>query len=388
MKILKLVFNQIHQGTYWRAYNFGKCLANRGHEVTLVATSRKSRWRISEQTHGNFTLVEMPDLFSGSLRSGWDPWNCLRRCLWLSHKSFDLVHAYESRPTVIFPALYAQSKGAKLIMDWADWFGKGGSVEERNSRFIRAIVRPVESFFEERFRTCANASTVICSVLKEKAIRLGVRKETMLLLPNGTSPEQWHYQEVNEARDALEVPLNNFTIGYVGTIFPQDAAFMAQAFDIVASQIPEARLLLVGYNKTNFKEISRFPERIYSTGYLLKQEEVYAHLAACNVLWLPLQDSNANRGRLPYKLMDYMVVGRPVIATSVGDVVTILQEESFGLLSPVDPTIFAAKTLEISQDQELQNRFGLSARSAAVGRYRWVNLVDSLENLYRQVLSQ
>src|SRR5688572_7545012 len=181
---LLIVFNQLGQGTYWRAFHFGRTLAKRGHAVTLMATAPKSRLRWRVRSLEGLKLIETADLFTGSLRSGWDPLGAIRRSVWVKSQVFDVVHAFEARPLVLLPALTAQRAGAKLIMDWCDWFGRGGSVEERPNPIIRTLVRPVETYFEERFRVWADGTTVINSFLLQRAIELGVPSESILLIRN------------------------------------------------------------------------------------------------------------------------------------------------------------------------------------------------------------
>ena len=101
-------------------------------------------------------------------------------------RPFDLIHAFENRPVVLGPMLYLQqTRRLPLVIDWCDWFGKGGSVEERPDSLAKTVLRPVETFFEERFRHRADGTTVINSVLRQKAIELGVAADSILLLPNG-----------------------------------------------------------------------------------------------------------------------------------------------------------------------------------------------------------
>jgi hypothetical protein len=79
MRILFITLNIIQQGSYWRAYHFSRQLAVRGHEVTLVATSPQNKIQFTLSQEAGFELVQSPDLFTGMLRSGYAPWNTLRR---------------------------------------------------------------------------------------------------------------------------------------------------------------------------------------------------------------------------------------------------------------------------------------------------------------------
>ena len=153
LRILMIGFTQVGKGTYWRFYHSSQILARRGYDVTMMAMSRHSHLSWHERTENGVRMIETPDLLFGSLRSGWDPWDTLRRVAWVRSRDFDLVHAVEARPVVLFPALVAQRRGAKLVMDWADLLGRGGSVEERPNRLVRAVLRPVETYFEDNFRT-------------------------------------------------------------------------------------------------------------------------------------------------------------------------------------------------------------------------------------------
>jgi glycosyltransferase involved in cell wall biosynthesis len=382
MKILMVVFNQVGRGTYWRAFHRGRFLARRGHLVSLMATSADSRFGIRIRQSEGLTLVETPDLFRGSLRSGWDPWNILNRVNWLRDQDFDLVHVFEGRPTAIYPALYIRNRlQIPLVMDWCDWFGKGGSVEERPNRWMRLLLRPVETYYEEHFRTAADRTTVICSLLRQKALNLGVRPRTILDLPNGSDTERLQPIERSAARLQTKLPSNAFIIGYVGTIFHRDGLLMAEAFNRLLQQAPEALLLIAGYCPLDLRPWVSRPERVIQTGFL-SEADLNAYLAASDIFWLPLSDSNANRGRFPLKLTDYMAVGRPIVATRVGDVQIVLEQNQVGLLSRPEPEDLVAQTLRLFHDPDLRQTLGANARRAAESRFNWAHLAEQLEDLY------
>lgn len=386
MRILMVLFNQVYQGTYWRAYGLARELAARGHKVTMLITSKKNRVRIVKRIEEGIELVETPDLFSGSLRSGWDGWNIIRRIMWLRGRQFDIIHAFESRPTVIFPALFVKRKNIPMVMDWADWFGKGGSVEERSNPVIRFVLRPVETFFENHFRPYAQGTTVICSALYQKALALGVPADTILYLKNGADLINREPTPIAVARAALALPLNIPIIGYVGSIFPKDGQFMVEAFENVLKHYPETRLLVAGYCPFNIRSAASRPENVIQTGFLDNQK-LNLYLSASDLFWLPLRNSNANRGRFPYKLTDYLAIGRPVVATAVGDLPNIFNNQSIGLLSEDSPESLAAQTVHLLENPEQMKEFGLNARRLAETRFSWREITQELEAFYFRLRS-
>lgn len=383
-----LLYNRVGTGTYWRALHFAFSLAERGHSVTLLATSNDLRLRFRVRWENGVQIVESSDLLWGSLRSGWDPWSTLARICWLRGQEYDLVHAFEARPVAIFPALYLQRRrGVKLVLDWCDWFGRGGSVEERPNPLVRTILRPVETFFEEAFRPWADGTTVINTVLRQKAIELGISPQTILLLRNGSDVETLRPHPQAQARKRAGLPAQVPIIGYIGAIFHRDAELMARTFDLIHAANPDVHLLLVGYCNVAVERLVDSPQAVLRTGRV-RYDEIAHYLSACDVCWLPLSDSGANRGRWPLKLNDYMAVGCPVVATAVGDVTAFLEQHPIGLLSRDEPQDMADKVLDLLRDPQRREAMGRQARHLAETAFTWRHLTDQLESFYHKTLEE
>jgi glycosyltransferase involved in cell wall biosynthesis len=385
LRVLIIVLNQVGKGTYQRASYFGRTLARRGHQVTLMAMSPQSRLCLREWDINGMRLVETPDLLPGSLRSGWDVWDVFRRMKWLNGRSFDIVHAVESRPVVLCPALMARRRGAKLVMDWCDWFGRGGSVEERPNWLLRSILRPVETFFEERFRTRADGTLVINPFLRDRAVQLGVRPESIMVIRNGADTSVVPQDDL-KACIAVGLPVSVPLIGYVGGIYPRDAELMALAFNHLQRVVPAARLVLVGYFNRRIEPLLDHPEAIIRTGRVTG-EQVFQYLAACDQCWLPLRNTGANRGRWPGKLNDYMSVGRPVVSTGVGDLADLIPRYQLGIVAREDAEDFAKCALELLVDRDRSVALGRAARRAAEEVFSWEHMTDDLEIFYSRVLN-
>lgn len=386
MRILLLVLNLTGKGTYWRAFYLGRELAERGHAVTLVSTAPHNRLRLHVVERDGLTHVESPDLLGGALRSGWDAWNVLRRISWLAGRRFDVVHGFETRPTVLLPTLYEKHlRRTPVVLDWADWFGRGGSVEERPNPLLRTVLRPVETFFEERFRGIAERTTVISTPLLERAVALGVERATLRLLPNGCNTRRFFPVDRDAARRQVGIGHEGPLIGYCGTIFVRDAELMAAAFDRIHAARPDARLLIVGYFPGDLRRMVAAPDAVIQTGYVA-DVLLNDYLGACDVCWLPFCDSNANRGRWPMKLNDYMAVGRPTVATAVGDVATLLRQEPIGLLAAPEPQSIADQTVRLLDDPAARRAQGRHARQLALTRFSWAALAAETEALYAEIV--
>jgi len=382
-----MVYNVVGKGTYWRALYLARGIAKRGYEITIVATSQESRFRtrVSSDIQSGVRIIEAPDLFRGSLRSGWDLWNSLSRIMQTYKLKVDLVHAFESRPVVILPALFWQRwQKVPLVMDWSDWFGRGGAVEERPKYLLRAFLRPIETWFEEHFRTHADGTTVINSFLRERAINLGVDPNYILILPNGCNVDEIYPLPKSKARQILGWPEDVYVVGYAGAIFPGDAELMIQAFEKLYHMESRARLLVIGYCNIAIEDKTKVPEVVWRTGRV-DYRDLNLYLGACDVCWLPMRDVGANRGRSPLKLNDYMSAGRPVVTTNVGDVAKLVARGSFGLVVNDDPEELAKAVFQLLKEPILCQEMGQRARCLAESEFAWDFIASKLLLFYHEV---
>jgi glycosyltransferase involved in cell wall biosynthesis len=286
---------------------------------------------------------------------------------------------------VIYPALQVKNKGALLVMDWADWFGRGGSVEERQDPILRSTLRYVETYYEEHYRDRAAGTTVINRFLQDRAISLGVRPDSILLLRNGSDTRS---QPVTllEARQQLGIQAAGPLIGFVGGLYPNDANLMAKAFNQVIEEYPSTRLVLIGYFNREIETLLQDPGSVIRTGPLTSQH-VHLYLSACDLCWLPLGDSGANLGRWPYKLNDYMTAGRATVSTNIGDLKEVIPAYQLGVVTQSDPVSFASGTLKLLDAPELALSLGKSARKAAENHFDWKIITRDLEDFYLRILS-
>jgi glycosyltransferase involved in cell wall biosynthesis len=377
MRILLLNHNVAWSGgTFFRAYYFGREFVRRGHEVTLLSISVDRRWSFESETRDGVVVAGSPDLFWGRGRTGWDPWDCFRRILRTRQQQWDLIHAFDSRPAVILPAIATK---APLVLDWADWWGRGGTIEERpTGAIVRMLVGPMETYFEEAFRIRADATTVISSALEKRAVQLGVKPDTILRLPQGCDVEGIVPRERVWSRRQLSFSAPGPVVGYVGVLNRSDAQLLFDTWRLIRERRADARLILIGNPKCDIPNDAS----IIRSGFV-SRDAMTTLMAACDVMILPLKDNIASRGRWPSKLNDYLAAGRPTVATAVGDCRELFANYPIGQATVDEPSALAATVLALLDQPEECRRMGEAARRLAEEQFAWPVLAARLDAHYK-----
>ena len=300
---------------------------------------------------------------------------------------WDIVHAFDHRPNVSVPWTVARAlRKGRCLADWCDWWSRGGIITGRR-RF--RVLDSMEAWLEEGTKRSAEAVTVISSVLRERALSLGIPEERITLLPSGADVESIQVEDRAECRRELGLNQEGLTLGFIGFAV-WDLRILFEAFGRVLKDLPEVKLVWVGKDKDGV-----FPdfEREFALGDSLIRlgevpyERISKVLGAMDVHLLPLADNLANRARWPNKLGDYLASGRPVVTMDVGDSGTFVNRHKVGIASKPDTESFSKGILSLAGDQVLRAQTGNTARVVAETVCPWDHSVQILEHLYHSILA-
>jgi glycosyltransferase involved in cell wall biosynthesis len=394
MRLLLIVHHRKWRAAY-RSRKIAGQLARRGHQVTLMVVADTARWRVRDVVEADgVRVVESPDLTWGRLRSGWDPVCALRRTVWLwrDGQSYDIIHLFETRPATILPGLLTHWRlRTPMVIDWIDWWGRGGSITINRPFWYRVLFAWVETFFEERFRRYADGTTIISKGLRPRAISLGVNPNSILHIRNGADLTLITPRPKQECRQYLGLPADAFIIGYSA----QDTFFdLNPVFHGVRQLIDEGAnvmMLMTGYAPPHVsKMLDHFglTQRVRLLGYL-SWEDYSRFLPSCDAFACPFPPTVYNLGRWPGKFGEYCAAGRPIVFNPYGELADFANEDQApGIPCAFDATEFAAAFRKLHDSAELREELGTKARSLAEANFDWHRLVDRLDCFYAETITR
>ena len=117
--------------------------------------------------------------------------------------------------------------------------------------------------------------------------------------------------------------------------------------------------------------------RVHLLGF---RRNIYDYIAYCDVLLMP----SLHEG-LPYTLLEAMALGVPTIASRVGGLAEVLEDEVTALLvEPRDAAALAAAVRRLKDDPSLGARIGTQAQSVQRAKYSLEAMAASYLAVYRE----
>ena len=168
-------------------------------------------------------------------------------------------------------------------------------------------------------------------------------------------------------------------------------AWPIQVLAALAPRYPGLRLLVVGGGF--FGEEHRLAEMAWAAGLggrvvvcgAVPEADLGPLLTLADVALYPMQDTLVNRAKCSAKLLDLMVLGRPIVTHRVGQQGEYLQHgESGWLVSPGDGAGLAAGAARLLDDPTLAARLGAQAAERVWRHFNWDHLSTAAEAAYQR----
>jgi glycosyltransferase involved in cell wall biosynthesis len=378
-----------------RAFFIGRALVERGHQVTILMPPYNNPPHAGwEWVRDGVGLVNMPMPSWGDSPQArlTVPLAMARRATRLEP---DLVHVFKPLGYAGLSGMYLRLFWPRLplVLDSDDWEGRGGWAD------VNPYPRLWRWFFawqEGWLARHADAVTVASRALQTQMWGFGLPPERVFYLPNG--PDRLFRERRQVSLDEQRRLRRELGVGgaplalYIGHIsYGSEVNLALEALPRVVAAVPDIRVVIVGAGDglPALQEQARragLAERVIFTGWV-DQQQIPAYLAAADLALYPYRDTLVNRAKSPSKITAYMAMGKPIVATAVGENVTYLDGGRAGLLtSPDDARTFAEGMVALLRDPARAAELGRRAERRIWEHYDWSRRVLQVEGAYQVAL--
>ncbi len=211
-----------------------------------------------------------------------------------------------------------------------------------------------------------------------------------LVIPNGVSVSVGPDERI-AARQELGIDDDKVLIAHVGNIRPHKghSNLIKAVAAMKGSGARDFLVVSIGGEKHE-GDLERIRSEAAAAGIedafvaLGRREDALSFVGAADLMANP-----SDHEGLPLAILEAMSLGKPVVATSVGGVPSVIEDRANGLLVPPrEPEALAAGLTELIDDTDLRERLGKQAQEDAVARHGLGPMVKEVERVYEDVLAE
>jgi glycosyltransferase involved in cell wall biosynthesis len=291
--------------------------------------------------------------------------------LWLAARTlrrrYAVIHINNPPDFLVLAAVVPKLRGARVIFDVHDFSWElfsqrfGGRLAAVLERPLRLIERLASGF--------ADHVVTVHEPYRQALIARGVAESKISVVMNSVDEELLPSTPA-EPRSA------GFRVVYHGTVTPHYGVdLLVEAASRLVDDVPDLRLEVYGGGDAvpavrAQAQALGMAERTALSGQYVPHEEILRLVRSADVGVIPNRPIRLNEHALPTKLLEYIVLGVPVVSADLPTLRAHFTDEEILFYTAGDAQALAAALLIVARDQA-----GAAARVAAARRryeaYRW-----------------
>ena len=299
---------------------------------------------------------------------------------WKSSKNCDLIFTnfrciLSSVPAIILSKMFNKP----VILDYLDI-----------DRMVPDII----------YRYVAKNSNLVFAISHQLVDKVKVYGcKNAVYVPNFVDPNRFkmNHEARNEMREELGIKKDEIVIGYAGSFwYVEGVPILIQAFKNLTKKYKKIKLAIMGWTHSP-KTDDNVTELV--DGMNLKNEvilipaqpheEVPKFLSAFDILCCPKIDCEINRLITPIKIIEYLSMGLPTVASAVGGIPDTIEDGVDGfLVKPGDVKDLEEKLEWIILNPERAKEIGENGRRTAIEKYSYEAIEDTIKRAIGEVVER
>lgn len=350
------------------------------HLLELLSGLDRERFRIelayfqeipdSPPLRPRFEALGIPVHYLGG-RSRFDPGALVRLIRLLRRGRFDLLHTHLFRADLYGAVASLACPRLKLV----------GSIHNQEDFYRRPVWAALGRLAARRQQKTVAISQAVADYAQEA---IGLPERQLTVIHYGLEPKKLKGTDIRaEFGLGAATPL----VVAVGRLARQKGHIhLVRAMAQVCRELPEARLLIVGYDHHGLEpELKAEAERLGVAGAITFtgfRDDIPDLMAAANVFCLPSLWEGFG-----LVLIEAMAVARPIVASRVGPIPEVVADGRTGLLvPPAEPEALGSALLRVLTEPGLADRLGRAGQERQERLFSRRAMVEKTTDLYQSVL--
>ncbi len=257
---------------------------------------------------------------------------------------------------------------------------------------VIAHVRDIDlppSPITRRLIAMADRQIAISKAVQAVLLKEGIEHHSIVVY-NGVNIAHFQKNCSVLIRQQFQIPLEKFVIGLIGRILPwkghetfiRIAALLRHRSDLIWLIIGDEWDRSAGFQQrlVQLARDANINDRVIFTGW---QDDVAAFISALDVVVVPSLQAEPF-GRV---VIEAMAGRRPVVASRIGGLAEIIENEQTGCLAePGDATAFAAHIQRLRDDQSFYQSIVVRGWEAVSQRFSHEHHVTQIVNIYQSLI--
>ncbi len=361
------------EGVGFYVYNLSNYLIEKGHDVQIITRSQRNKpyYQVMERIpvwRPKFIPlyplhIDIHGLFVQYLVNHW------KSQIDLFHFHTPLPPPVETRHLNILTvhSLMVPDSNARRIYGLDD--------------FLTRLQAPVSSLIEKKLFNISRIITAVSPLVGEQV--KGAMSDNKLGVEI-----MWNGVDANFFKPEISIQANPRNLLYVGRLWSgKGLPDLINAFKIVITRFPDASLSIVGSGPLHKKLVdlvqqNKLESNVKFIGHVSSREtirDLYRQAWGLVV--------SSHHEALPGVLLEAMACGTPAIATKVGAIPNVIDNEANGILvNPRHPEGIADAIFHLFTDHDFRNSMGKAARETILQQFTWNIIGKKYLSIYQEML--
>ncbi|NIT60118.1 MAG: glycosyltransferase [Aliifodinibius sp.] len=310
--------------------------------------------------------------------------NCTKKFL---QREIEIIHVHNMPNFLVFAGVIPRWFGKKLILDIHDTVPEhyAGKFETPASKLLHGIF-----CLEERI-SCALAHRIICvnHVQRDVLVNRGIPGEKITISMNVPDHMKFHHQKMTREANG-----EDFKMVYHGTLEKRlGIDLVIRVMAELADEIPGLQFHILGVGSHAYLEELlqlrgdlHLEERVFCNFNPVPVDQVPEFLMKMDLGVVPNRKNIATELMLPVKMLEYISLGIPVVASRLKTIEYYFAEDMVSYFEPENVSSMADAILKLYKDQIKRERQAIHA-TTFLEKYGWEKHQLDLMKLYDHLCS-